>query len=605
MDAGGPAFSPWPEPGELSARRVPGALFPGQDFEQARELPDAIMDAWRARTDEVPGPRKAHRKGPKPASERESRSLTPGVILRASPAGELRQDISSTAALLEAARRIVRQRKAGGESWLVARRTEADGWMGPNPTDSGHIPGPHSHLDSLLPGAASPAFTITYRSESFSFDAGTWLDEWMFEYAGFDLGLDRMTSPLDVTARLWDPLYDQYVAAGGNSRTLGYFIGILGCYGLPTTTMSAEMDYVFWYGFFGAPFTLWMYSCAMVYAFADEASDQTTSSDCGGASCCAGYTTFLRTVIAGGSSGVPSHSTTRPPTSSCMNIHFIGGAYGATPAAACDTLVPDKVCDEYSLACVGAGWNDWYTALGAGSTFADIIAPGHYIYDPGSVASPASEADCGADNAAPTGPQTGCGNNWYGDNWNVTFGAAPLAFDGYTSDVIMFLSQLVYDYTRANERPYYWDGWKIKANAAYFDGMDTARRISSYALRIAAQWGYHLVHEIGHTYNGDYHCTPWSCCFELAAQRWLCKVEGLLGLPFCEYYTDPTDGSGDWDSTSYSDIAENCGDSCSGCSTETPSYTCTTTTPGEPVAGADVTFAAASCTAPTTETPWP
>lgn len=602
----------WPDPGALSATRTPGVIESHQDRSRGVEVMEGLMAAWRRRQAE-PGfrfPRESRSSASEaPAAEQPPRRLTPSVILWPGPLGEVRQDIPPTAALLDAVRTAVSRRKAGTCcGWIVEPFTEANGWLVPNPDEPGHIAGPSSHENSLLPGAGSPAFDITYRSESFHFNSGLWMNTWLAEYLGASTGLDLVSSPNDVMAALWEPLLTQFDKVDSGTGAFGNVLNTLGCYALPTTTMAAEMDYLFFYASYGAPYYLWITSAAMVYAYADEATDQTTSASCGGASCCTGYTAFLRNVIAGGTDTVSSYSTSRDVTG-CMNFHFVG-AGGAGTATACTSSMPWRDCTEYMKDCAGAGWNDWFIALPAGSSFSDILAPGNYIYDP-TTHNPADAADCGADNFEPTGPGTGCGTNWYGENWHVSYGAAPLAFDGYTMDVIMFLAGLVYDYTRTRISPLnppsggLGPRLQLNPNPDYVEGMRSARRLAGYALRIAAQWGYHTIHEVGHTYNGDNHCTTWACCSELAAQRWLCKTEGLLGLPFCEYYTKAADGSGDWDSATYAGTAGNCMDLCATCETGQPAFTCTVIDPGERNASADVTFSVGSCAAPSTEVVWP
>ncbi len=612
----------WPAPGVLSARRTPGVLESHQDRSEGSHLMDEIVAARRRERGE---PRvelpdrsgRARNAASRPVGP--ARTLSRSTILWPGPLGEVRQDIRSTPALLDAIQAAVRRRKAGVlEDWVFEPMTPENGWLTPDPADPHHIPGPRSHEDSLLPGAGSPAFDITYRSESYHFDSGYWLDLWVAEYLGYTTGWNLVSSPVTVMAKLWSSFIDQFDTVDGTTKAFTNVTNSLGCYALPTTTMATEMGCLFFTTGYGAPYVAWVVSAALVYAYADEATDKTTSADCDGLSCCDGYTTFLRTVVAGGTATVSKHSTSWP-TTSCMNFHFIGADEGPPSASDCSGSLSKTNCNSYSGTnggqdCTPVAWNDWFVDAAPGS-FADLMAGGVYIYDPKSY-TPDPKKTCGSDAGGPngeggaTGPVTGCGSSWFGLNWHCWLGAAPLAFDGYVMDAVMFLANLVYDHVRATIRPFSHVTSSLPAgvmfvfNPDYVEAMGVARRLAAYALRIPARWGYHTVHEVAHTYTGDNHCTGWACCGELAAQHWLCRVEGLLGLPFCEYYTDPIDGSGDWDATENLGTAVNCKDLCVGCETGQPTFSCTFAAPGERNDAADVHFEVGSCADPTTETSW-
>jgi hypothetical protein len=150
----------------------------------------------------------------------------------------------------------------------------------------------------------------------------------------------------------------------------------------------------------------------------------------------------------------------------------------------------------------------------------------------------------------------------YGGMWAINFPPSNLAFDGFVCDQIFFRARMIYDYVRNNIPIMNPNGAGF--NPAYVEGMNAAQLIARYALRIIAEWGYHLVHEVGHTYLGNMHC-KWGCCFELAAQQWLCKVRGHLGLPEGEYVKNNQDsdwplGLEDFPTQELNQEVSNCGD---------------------------------------------
>jgi hypothetical protein len=90
-----------------------------------------------------------------------------------------------------------------------------------------------------------------------------------------------------------------------------------------------------------------------------------------------------------------------------------------------------------------------------------------------------------------------------------------LAFDGVRCDYALFLARIAHDY------------WLESHD---WDYLAYASRLARFALRVIASWGKLLIHEMGHTFLGLGHC-EWDCCFDVAANAWLCKVRGWLGLP--------------------------------------------------------------------------
>lgn len=109
--------------------------------------------------------------------------------------------------------------------------------------------------------------------------------------------------------------------------------------------------------------------------------------------------------------------------------------------------------------------------------------------------------------------------------FTITYHPQVLAWMGYVCDYILYLARMAHDYAR--------DYTTHTTSASERDALrDKAMELGRYALRIIADRGRVQIHEFGHVWRGTGgHCSKGSCCFELAARRWLCAVTSQLGLP--------------------------------------------------------------------------
>lgn len=106
--------------------------------------------------------------------------------------------------------------------------------------------------------------------------------------------------------------------------------------------------------------------------------------------------------------------------------------------------------------------------------------------------------------------------------YKVTLHPVLLAFDGYVCDYIMYLARMAFDY--ALTAP----ALSIEFRLSY---LTSARQLASYVLRIIAEHGRLILHEVGHILSGrGGHCSA-DCCMNVTAFGWLCQVRAMLGLP--------------------------------------------------------------------------
>lgn len=115
------------------------------------------------------------------------------------------------------------------------------------------------------------------------------------------------------------------------------------------------------------------------------------------------------------------------------------------------------------------------------------------------------------------GPVWGSWKGYSSDRGLVLLAPAWVSYCGQVVDDLLYKAHLALDY------------------AAYVGDADveaTARRFAGYALRVVAEVGEVLIHELGHKWSGSKHCDgEHKCCFDKAGQRWLCRCIAAQGLP--------------------------------------------------------------------------
>ncbi|MBM4368805.1 MAG: hypothetical protein FJ102_21505 [Deltaproteobacteria bacterium] len=113
----------------------------------------------------------------------------------------------------------------------------------------------------------------------------------------------------------------------------------------------------------------------------------------------------------------------------------------------------------------------------------------------------------------PPGSVLGCA----GGDFGIQLAAHRTSFYGYVLDYTMYWARVLMDYGREEH----------DARALW-----CARRIGLWALAKVAELSSTLIHEAGHVWmdGRDGHCCA-TCCFDMAASAWTCRLRAWLGLP--------------------------------------------------------------------------
>ncbi len=125
-----------------------------------------------------------------------------------------------------------------------------------------------------------------------------------------------------------------------------------------------------------------------------------------------------------------------------------------------------------------------------------------------------------------------------------------LAWEAFVCDYILFLSRLAFDCAR--------DPTIGQTHAQRDAYRQHAWDLGRYALRILASRGRILIHELGHAHNGSGgHCGNGDCCFELAAQHWLCSMTSAWGMPL---FDGTRSAESTWTEWIHDEVRSNCKD---------------------------------------------
>lgn len=568
---------------------MPRSMFPveGQPRLQER-LPDARPDLWKCGNTQPTG--QGERLGMGAGSllpkgeglffPETQAGTTKGIRLTPLGALDIDKPFGEAAALM--LEKALKKAREGGAPALLLPDPEKE--IPPSrhgetlrravPPPYGNVPPPNVVLPPIGPNGKFEPPWVQYRSEKFPIDEA-WTDKYLVALATylrtgasppFISPLSGYTSPMvsgtgDTLNALWGTFWNDYQALP--TGVIGHLIDSIGCYNLPHSGDTPH--YLFWNSGYGAPLTLITYALAMIYMYADEVIDEYSQSNY-----CDGFNIFIKTLIVGGEAYNKLIPGATDSSQSCrLSIHFknltgalglygslwetddsgLAKSYRTDPPPRCH---PEDKCNTgFDLSNPSIAWNDWTPAWRWVTSGEE-----NFFY----IAATRPDPDeNGNDGEQGVRPDVGTLSFIRGGNFDITAHPAHLAFDGYVCDQIMFQARTLYDYARTTMNP---------GSIEYLIAMQTAMRISRFALRIIAYWGRFLIHEIGHSYTGSGgHCDS-GCCFELASQRWLCKMLGQLELPIDVYY--PT-GDGDW-RTSY-DSSETTASNCSEIGTG-PTMTC-------------------------------
>lgn len=344
----------------------------------------------------------------------------------------------------------------------------------------------------LLPGgigAVASHLSFAYRTVEFSVSERFFREynrDFRSARRGPGEGRGLVSSLSEALRALWANYLDD-VTLG-----VGEFGKLLGCYNLGREEIAG--NYYFFDDSWGAPFYVIRYACQMVHTY------NTYLSYRAGGGACRGFDTFATELLEG-------NYATNDAGERCsltINLRNADDRY-AQLRDACTAQKPcdggfnqDTTCDT-TPCCESTPWEPM--------TWTWVSSTGRNCW-----------SGARADHCDP--PDTGCAMAAIGNDFNATFEPATLGWDGFVVDWVMYLARLAWDYSRSG----------VPDLEGALAAADAASKLARYALRIIANWGRILIHEIGHSYLGGGHCV-FECCFDRTSRNWLCHVRGRLGLP--------------------------------------------------------------------------
>lgn len=331
------------------------------------------------------------------------------------------------------------------------------------------------------------------------------------EDVGIASGVDRALSVL------WGDVWTVVRAAAVD---LAGFDSLLSCYNLPTDTMPADIDARFWHTGWGPPLQFYRWTNALIVAFSRQIEEPCTHDEH-----CDGFAEFVDSVLRGETSKTdglgagPCKLRFRMMNDDTAHA-FVAGTSDSRERWICGEYAGSRTdCDEgflmrvsgrgRVLADTGSPWSHGLPPSRFDTVANAWIARGGSTHPSGSLSAPPSSSGVVA--------------YVYDGTWSVTLRPELLSWYGYVCDYILYLARMALDYAQdplgapASDRA----GYRAKA-----------AELSRYALRIMADQGRLLIHELGHVHNGSGgHCSRGNCCFDLAGHRWRCALSAILGLP--------------------------------------------------------------------------
>lgn len=446
---------------------------------------------------------------------------------------------------------------------------------------------------------------FTYRTVSFKVDC-TWYQEWLADWqilresaildesgVASTLGYGKVSAPDTVLANVWGTFPAQFEAAarvrGMSTATLfERFDSLIGCYILPTSGYDFRSNYEFWAYEKGAPRMVHRWTAAMLFTYigfvryweSTAVDVPSTAFEMGNLG---SFETFLGEILLGNAADgrwTGSDEVWVKPWNTCsLRMHYRTGLHFPASQAGIsfDVENPTEACAEnidgkclswlHENECSGLWWNEWTPGWDARL---DCVSSG--------------TGDCEEPD------QPGCSFNAYHRKFTVTLHPAGLAFQALTIDKELHLARLAYDYSR-------WLHLNGDEDGA-IEMKATADKLGRYALTVLAHNARLWIHEIGHAFLGtsprtyDWegpHCS-YSCSNDIAGEFWLCRVRGLLGLPWKKY--EPATSGDDFATDTYATVnAFN--DSCSSDPHAVHSWRCDVWENGVP--GQWANFCSTSC----------
>ena len=319
-------------------------------------------------------------------------------------------------------------------------------------------------------------------------------------YSGYMNDSSRWSSAESTLATLLPEFH------GATKNVASKADSIIGCFNIPAEPSFALEDglpssYLFWSDGEGAPRHCFRLICKMLAAYSELIEDPCSHR-------CDGLGEFTRRLVCGWPAS--RKNTADHEVDRCtLTVHLISRdeRYGGV-------LEPQYGCVDGPAIPCGVGYYPFDDDEGFPRPVGDLRV---YEWDSGTGVVVLS--------AEPEGihdPNSGVDFKGIGQDFSIFLPAINLAFDAYRCDYTMFLARLALDFAQENAA-----ALSVDQHAAY---LMEGRRLAQHAVAILADWGRLFIHELGHTYLGPGHCSPWGNCFERAAQRWLCKVKGELGL---------------------------------------------------------------------------
>jgi len=422
-----------------------------------------------------------------------------------------------------------------------------------------------------------------YRDTEFTVPA-TWYRMYQADLAGQHAGDIRerygMVSGVnEFLAMAWADFASVFASTGVRDTV---WLDMLSCYNLPRETMPDDIGAQFWHSGWGPPYWVYRTINALVMSYAAYINEP-----CTGDEHCEGLWRFIKDGLSG------DEVTNRHGVSCRFSFRFMNtdadnarvGASGETSDAfRCGSKKGDAyACNEGFLVTY------WYpgdevppgTVVGPAGLFGRLYVDRGYPWDSGLPPShmgssshqwyPAKDAWTTNPGNMPMPAMTSGIIAYVLDRtFTVTRRPSNLAWRGYVVDSILYMARLAYDCAESRI-----SGLSDEERSAY---RTRSYELGRYALRILAEAGATLIHELGHVHNGEGgHCGHGQCCFELAAQRWTCALIETMGLPLRAGGSPHSDT---WTTRSYRESNGECPDGHD--EYEPPEYLCAIGVPGDP-----------------------
>jgi len=357
-----------------------------------------------------------------------------------------------------------------------------------------------------------------------------------------DAGYGKVTAPSVFLAWVWADLMAAGGAAGITDTT--FWFDMLGCYNLPREDMPGAMPAMFWHAGWGPPYQVYVYTNMLVVGYASYIEDI-----CTGHPYCEDLGDFVRNALRGKAQedeagGGPCRVAFRFMNSDTDNA-FVRNTGIAANTFDCGTTEGETYrCDE-------------------GFAVGDSIDPG-LDWDfglPPELLDHAANAFVARNSATGTHPSASMSEpNYYSyaesigrayvstGTWTITMRPELLAWHSFVCDWILYLARMANDYA--------YDFTNDLTSSERSEYHDKAYQLGRYAVRVLSLRGRNLIHEFGHVHNGvGGHCGAGSCCFELAAEHWMCGLSAVLGLPVD---SGNSHASSTWRTTGWSDWNYHC-----------------------------------------------